>query len=125
MSAALGRGPAQDLEEAEDPEAGAMKGDTRNHRKILILKYSSRSRSRRREHRGRDRSTSRRDDSRSRDLREGRCFLCGEKGHLKRFCPKGRGRSRSKSRSDSRGKDRKRATKRYSRSASGSSSRGR
>jgi hypothetical protein len=61
----------------------------------------SRSDSYRRE-RKRYRSRSR-DDSRSRDMKEGRCFGCGNKGHLKRDCPEGRGGRRP--RSDSRKRD--------------------
>lgn len=48
--------------------------------------------------RGRSRSNSY-DDGRSKELREGRCFICKEKGHIKRDCPDlrrdgGRGGSR-------------------------------
>lgn len=53
-----------------------------------------------------------RNDSRSRDLKEGRCFHCGERGHMKRDCPNLR-RSRSRG-----GRDRDRREKKRSYSSS-------
>lgn len=64
--------------------------------------------------RGRDRSDSRgRDDGRSKELREGLCFICKERGHLKRDCPDLGGGRRGP---PSRGYDR--PQRRYSRSRS-------
>jgi len=56
-------------------------------------RYSRRSRSR----------SGGRGDSRSREyLKEGRCFLCGERGHIKANCPESRGGRRSPPRRDNR-----------------------
>ncbi|CDW87710.1 rna-binding region rnp-1 domain-containing protein [Stylonychia lemnae] len=106
---------------------------TEEIRNLILIHGYSRSRSPRGGRRGgfRERSSSfrgGRGDSRSRDLKEGRCFGCGKRGHMKRHCPElGGGRSRSRSRG---GGNRFRDTKRngggrhHSRSGSSSRSRG-
>ena len=103
-----------------DPEVEAtvedMVEDTRMYT-LLTFNVCSRSRSPRRRHR--DRSVS---HSRDTDLKEGRCFGCGRKGHIKRDCPEGRGRGRSRS-PQYRDKKRDRSSRRKSRSYSSASSR--
>ncbi len=61
------------------------------------------------------------DLGRSSELREGRCFICKEKGHIKRDCPElrgGRGPPRYDSRRDYGGRSYGREPRRYSRSRS-------
>lgn len=88
--------------------------DIRNFDVIIFRR--SRSRSRGRRHRERSRS---RDDSRSKDLREGRCFHCSKRGHMKRDCPDLRRGGSSRSRSPSyKKRDSRRNARKYSESSS-------
>lgn len=97
----IGQTNVEAEEEADiDLEVEAMVEDIGNIRKIKIFLTFPfrRSRSPPRRHR-RSRSRSYRKDSRSRDMKEGRCFECGKRGHIKRECPEIRGGRRSRSRS--------------------------
>lgn len=80
----------------------------RSRSRSYSRRYSrSRSRSRGRRYRSPSRSRTpprrrEKDASRDRNLREGRCFICKEKGHLKRDCPElngGRSGARDRARS--------------------------
>lgn len=122
MSADLAEDQDQEVvvEDTQDPAATDVTEE--DSRKLNLNLFDCSRSPPRRSYRDRSGSGRRRDrsDSRTKDMREGRCFKCGEKGHRKIDCPEmRRGGDRGRSRSDSRRKYDKR------RSYSSSRSRGR
>ena len=71
------------------PRDGGRYDDRRNYRRRSYSRSQSPYRGGRPSYRGRDRSDSRGRDGpvRSKELREGRCFNCNERGHKKLDCP--------------------------------------